>query len=451
MKRFFFRWLLALLVAPGICMAQANPSAMQKAISSLIQQKAIKRGFAANDPRINATLQAAGSALIGTAGAAAVVTLAGVTAPAWVTAAVVMGLGALFTAGVSLAIDGLASWFFNSDGSIGVAKDPPSVPMVQGGAYWSSGERYFAGDWLTAAKPHTECDPVNTDCSKQVWVKKLRNCTFVNADAVRCGIQTIWNGVCDAQCENEYNWGGMLITRKQTGAPANCSAGTFYDSARPTSCVSPTADSVLNVETKSPTDAVSTLTTQDLAKPINPSVLAGVADLAWKKASEQSGYAGVPYDPANPISTADAVEYQQANPASYPTVNDGVAPQPSSSTDPASSPWSLPNSSTSPSPTPTPTPGGETGGETPTDKPMIDWTIVGGSEAIPTQSVSATFTPTLFSAPTGCPAPITFEMMGKAHSISYGPFCDLMATLAPLFLALGAAAAALIFAEAFKP
>ena len=73
MKQFFVRWLIAVMMMPGFAQAQAVPAtAMQKTVSSLIQNKAIQRGFAANDPRIGATLQKAGSGIAGAAAAAAV-------------------------------------------------------------------------------------------------------------------------------------------------------------------------------------------------------------------------------------------------------------------------------------------------------------------------------------------------------------------------------------------
>jgi hypothetical protein len=80
----------------------------------------------------------------------------------------------------------------------------------------------------------------------------------------------------------------------------------------------------------------------------------------------------------------------------------------------------------------------------------IDWTIQGNTESVQKQSVPVSYTPTIFAAPTGCPAPIPFAMFGTTYNISWQPACDLMATLAPIFLATGAAAGALIFARSLK-
>jgi hypothetical protein len=72
------------------------------------------------------------------------------------------------------------------------------------------------------------------------------------------------------------------------------------------------------------------------------------------------------------------------------------------------------------------------------------------AEKIPQQSVPVTFNPVSFAAPGGCPAPISYTMFNKAYTLSYQPMCDLMTTLCPLFLALGAAAAAWIFMEGLR-
>lgn len=80
----------------------------------------------------------------------------------------------------------------------------------------------------------------------------------------------------------------------------------------------------------------------------------------------------------------------------------------------------------------------------------IDWTIPSSTETIQKQSVPVTYTPTIFQSATGCPAPIEFAMFGKSYYISWQPACDLMVTVSPIFLATGAAAAALIFARSLK-
>lgn len=425
MRLFFIRWLVAILVSPGLCFAQAVPTRMQSTISGIIQQKMSTRGFSSNDPRWGATLQSAGSTIVGAAAAAAVVTIAGVTAPAWITAAATVALTALFAAGIDLAIDGV-HWMLNSDGSVTASSSGGSsglLPMTTGGSYWSAsgyGNIILAGSATGAI---------------------IARQNLLNPDQSKMGACT--GDASSYSCQFSYPGGGGLTAIGaiyfDTGAPMSCAGGTADVNSV---CVSPTVSA--STSTVSASAAVAQLSAADSAKPINPAVTAAIADAAWKTAAAQPGYTGVPYDAADPITAADASTYQSAHPSSTPTVGDAVSPQTAPSGGSAASPFTLPNSAAAPALAPgaTPAVNAPTSG--------IDWAIPATGDSIPTQAVPVTYTPTIFTSATGCPSPISFVMMGKSYAISYQPACDLMTTLSSIFLACGAAAAALIFAEALK-
>ena len=76
------------------------------------------------------------------------------------------------------------------------------------------------------------------------------------------------------------------------------------------------------------------------------------------------------------------------------------------------------------------------------------------AETIPSSDIPIAYVPTFFAGGSGCPAPfpLAFSIAGRAFSfsISNQPLCDLMSTLAPIFLALFAAAAALVFMDGMK-
>ncbi len=78
------------------------------------------------------------------------------------------------------------------------------------------------------------------------------------------------------------------------------------------------------------------------------------------------------------------------------------------------------------------------------------WGDGGTPPAIPQTNIAVTYTPLSFAGAGSCPADVTFAMLGKSYAISWSPMCGLMQTLAPIFLALGAAAAALIFMDGLK-
>lgn len=425
-NQFLLRWLVTLMVLPGIVQAQAVPaSLMQRAIAGITQSKMATRGFASNDPRWGATLQANGSAIAGGAAAAAVVTAAGVTAPAWVTAGAVIALGALFTAGINLAIDGI-KWLFNSDGSITTSSSPAAPQLLAGQCFRNATGGQCYGSITDVLTGGSGAPPAITN-QYGTYSFTLGNLTCAPLP-----------GLCTLPLN-------ALLSRPDHTASSfvysTYSATVRIESGTPLPVVNPDVMAG-GPSTVSPTAAIAALSDADKAKPANPDILAAIADQAWKQAAQQPGYAGYPYDAANPITAADAAAWQAANPQAWPTVGDIVAPQPTSSG--SSSPFSLPNSVADPAPsTGTDKPPAETG-------TTFDWSIPNTGEAITKQAVPVSYVPTVFAAPTGCPAPVTFTMFGKQYAIAYSPFCDLMTTLAPIFLACGAAAAALIFAESLK-
>lgn len=404
--RFFFRlflvrWLLVLMVVPGVCSA-LDPTPMQKSVAALIQSKAAQRGISASDPRLNPTMNAIGSSVAGTAAAAAVVTAAGVTAPAWITAAVVMGLGALFTAGISLAVDKIAAWWFDSDGSIKVAV-PSSAPSA-------------------------------VDYSVPVYPKNP-------ADAAACSTSMIYNW-CD---ETGPSYSGCLPPWAQN--PTNsCRPGWAPDGKTSTTFVeamdragysytlkTPPAE----MQTKTAADAVASLTEEEKAAPLNPQVLAAIADQAWKTASEQPGYDGIPYSSSHPITTADAVAVQQASPATYPTVGDAVAPVAAPAGQPSAAPWTPAVSAPVAQPQPQPQP--EPGETTNPDSKPIDWGVFTPPTLEGTPTIESILDPLFnlwpawssFSFPahqSECPTP-SFSLPNSVlngHTLHFTQMCDFL-------------------------
>lgn len=71
------------------------------------------------------------------------------------------------------------------------------------------------------------------------------------------------------------------------------------------------------------------------------------------------------------------------------------------------------------------------------------------AETIPKIEVPVTYTPTVFQSAGGCPSNITFQAYGT-RTLEVSGLCDLMTTLYPIFMALGAAAAALIFMQGLR-
>ena len=440
MIKILLRWLLALMLLPGFVYAQALPaSTMQRAVAAVMEKKMAARGFASNDPRWAATLQSSGSQVVGAVVAAAAVTAAGITAPAWLTVAGTVALGALLGYGIDLAVDGI-KWMINGDGSVtysppgssGGSSPPESGgAMTSGGAYYNQGEVY-GGSGANVSKEHTTLT--------------YPGMTFVGGHYDESGNFWYWvddPGSAGGHCAPYPHCNGMMTLKQNSGAPANCGAGMVYvGSCR---ALTPTGSSApATPVTKSPTDAVAALSETDKATPLNPEVIAKIADAIWRKAASQPGYVGVPYDATNPITTSDAAAIQQSNPQNWPTVGDATAPQQAPAGQAASQPWTLPNSAAEPVVNPGTTPA------QPTPASGLDWAIPGTSETIERKVFQINYSPVGFKVASGCPAPIEYRMFEQNYQLAYGPFCDLMEYLYPLFIAMGAISAAFIFANSLK-
>ncbi|WP_426342801.1 virulence factor TspB C-terminal domain-related protein [Pseudoduganella sp. S-14] len=419
MRKRFMCWLMVIMMLPGVASAQILPATkVQRAVAALIEKNMTRRGFASNDPRWAATLRNTGSGIAGAAAAAAVVTAAGITAPAWVTAAAIAGLGALFAVGIDLAVDATLKWIQGPDGSV-------TLKGVSGGTYvpLPGQEWIWIGGYPAGQGFPLDSNKGSEGACNAYWGKPNSLYIVVSSSAYSC-----------------------LLRMKPEYQPAADSSQSMLNIGTINNSVDPNyVPDGSGSMTGSPTQAVASLSDADRAKPVNPELIAKIADAAMQKAASTPGYEGVPYDAADPITIQDAISYRQASPDAWPTVGDITSPQVAPSTSPGASPWALPNSASEPVAPPTganPTP--------PISAPTFDWSIPNFGSSIEKQTVPVSYVPTVFAAPTGCPSPITFTMFGKSYSIGYGPFCDLMATLAPIFLACGAAAAALIFAESLK-
>jgi hypothetical protein len=324
----------------------AQPSNVSRAVSGVLQDGMRTRGFAANDPRFGNTIARISPQLSGVAGTAAAVTVAGVTAPGWVSIGAAIVIGAVVTYAVNLALNGLVSWLFRSDSKIDESGAPTVVPtstvMTAGGAYWKvsfhSGNIHIdlaGGDGEAVARQgHFE------------YLSQSGQSTQ-NYNAPTCYVST-----------NQVSCGAIFAIYNPSGAPGSCVAGTMYKNG---SCgaytfASPTAIPAATAVTV-PT-AVSHIPASDLDKPLNPAIVAGLANQAWQRAASQPGYDGLPYPQSNPITSAEVSTWTQANPQYSPSVRDFVSPNPTTTANPQ--PWALPTNPTATTTTPATTPNANT-------------------------------------------------------------------------------------------
>lgn len=340
MKKLFLVVMCWILTANS-AFSQAVPvSRIQSALSGVIQQKALKRGFAANDPRYIGTIKDVSAGIAGTAASAATITAIGVTAPAWITFAVAAGVGTLVSYGVYLAIDGTVKWLFKSN-SVDIPGTDGQIDssngMVKGGPHWvATASRYVDGKFLNSTIYSADGLAAGLQAASAVGYPGPVTCTS-NTAAISVTCTT--NG---SPKSNAYF--------QSSGAPDTCAKGTMVSAG--TAGCSPfnypyTAPGATPAQTDVPLQtAVTALPVAELQKPLNPEVLANVANAAWRNAAAQPGYQGLPYAASDPITASEVAQWRTTNPDRYPTVGDAVAPQPS-----ANSPWQLPISPTATSQT----------------------------------------------------------------------------------------------------
>lgn len=341
------RWLIVimlLLFSLHSVAATVPVSNMQNAVSGVVQARMKARGFASNDPRYVGTLINVGSAIAGAAAAGAAVTFAGVTAPAWASAGIVAGLGAALTYAFNLAADSAYKWLINSDGTIttsgistsggatGTDTGTNYLPMAQGGSYYQTA--YGSDVW--------KCGSAYSCANAYA---QFRYGSDLSSLTYRNNSQGIWFYSITIKSYTSGVWEVLGVQSYGSGAPSSCAAGTNYKGG---SCV--TVPGYVappsNLTSATLQSSINNIPSEDLSKQLNPTVLAALVNQAWMNAASQSGYSGVPYSYTDPVTVSDVQTWQSANPSTYPTVSQFVAPQPAPSGGTAATPFSLPTSET---------------------------------------------------------------------------------------------------------
>lgn len=377
LRNYIVALLISLLATQHVSAAALPVTSTQNAVSGVLQAKMVKRGFAQNDPRFASTLQAAGAAIAGAAASAAVVTAVGITAPAWVTAGLVVGLGVLFSYGINLAVDGV-KWLLNSNGTVtvGDSDTPAGVGLYIGGPYWAVGNAFGMGGEGASYGDGTVLNGTSYGTTPEL----------ANQAAMRNGgghDMTSWKFKCDpisgpsnslqTRCfwdlglkyaDGSSYWQEIPTTYYSSGSPVSSPTGAYNGGT-----FQATGTDLSKIKLNVP-DAVAALSAAEKTKPVNPALIATLADNAWKNAASQPGYNGLPYQATDPITTAEAQAWRDANPANWPTIGDVVAPQPAPAGGNASTPFTLPNFSQPVSSVDTNT--GSNTGTNPSTQPQIN-------------------------------------------------------------------------------
>lgn len=341
----------------------ATASKLAVAVGKSLLTKMKNQGFAANDPRFVPTLSAASVSLsdvaTAAAGAGGSVLLGAVGAPVWLTLAAGFAVGA----GLQLAMDyampnlpqpvatGSNNPYMNVSAGSGLPTfnytttvtnpNPDTAPrgLISTDSLWYFGsptgystvQDYVS--WFNSLPMPTYTQimvNVNvglTSYSYNATSKQVTASVLYTYDMIDCRTDIYPNDV-KPSCT------GMVRHQSATAAklPGTCPSGSSW-STLTFQCLPPPTVTVTQTKTGTPQDlANGTFSINDGigASPLNPQIVADLANKAWQQAAAKPGYTGVPYSIYDPVSSWDVAQSYstQNNPNGdiYPTVQDSLSP-----------------------------------------------------------------------------------------------------------------------------
>lgn len=360
-------------LAQAIPVAPAANFVLNRAIGGVLTKVAVKRGFAANDPRIAATLASTGNVIAGVnvASTVAGVGLAVAGAPVWLTVAAGLGIFALGSVisgvnatikldGDAIIVDASKSVPSRSDLPLGLQpanlpwdqqlqtgtniyrlpdcfptqgcyfyKPLPTGPLPFQKNFQSSDTRYgsvaFVYYSLQELKekylplPKTIVTSSYTVSDNFTWNVEPRFETSDNGIVRLIGSvayeRKCVSGICTSIDElgNFRNWANITLTPTVRQMDSVDERIIIDPIARPN-------------RFKNLDDAIQAI--PDIAKSENlsPDFLAKLVDQAWVKAASQPDYQGVPYSTAQPVTTSDVATWASENPENQPKIGDLLTP-----------------------------------------------------------------------------------------------------------------------------
>ncbi|WP_156437484.1 MULTISPECIES: virulence factor TspB C-terminal domain-related protein [Burkholderia] len=437
------RALLAMLILFGgvaaskAASAQALPNTVGSAIAEGIKSTLVRRGFAANDPRILATVEQVGARVIPLVGA----TGAGAT---WLS---VLGRLNPWIASGLLIYEGI-KWITNKDGSVTmqVAPPPPNSygGIVKGGAYWVSGGYIGSDPYAVGFQAVT---PTNADGGWTVWT--FNENTTSGSESRKAYSYTMHHanycpsGGCQAAT--------VYVDFQASGAPVTCPGGSYarngacspytFGSKNPSGVTTKTLPSIEQAYESLPQTAKSAAMAPELA--------AEAANRLWRDAAMQPNFKGEPWLASDPVTAPDLSPIATNKPNSWPRTSAINTPVPTST-----NPIALPGQQS---------PGSGNGGDgTPSTEATDICALHPDSSAcaplgsasevdVSRKEQSVAISPRSIGLMSGsCPEPYQVSVMGADLSFSYEPICTVAIKLRPLVLILCALAAALIFCTGLK-
>lgn len=362
--------LLISLLLSNSAFGQANPyikptEKVGGAIASGIEQGLIKRGFAANDPRIGNTIAAVSKRV-------PVLTAAAGSGATWLR--LIARLSPYATAALLVA-EGLR-WFFKADGTVESKKDSPAVVpgAINAGqkAYYSDNagggihptiEQAFLAVAYIKAPSATANSIAYSQSSVGRWLGYVMGSTSANGQQV-----------------NLFGYSSVYVS--ETIAVTSCPINYYLNGGQCVAIPWPASYYDPQPQTKShpsPQAAFDDLPSAAKNSPLSEEILSDIANRLWRDAASQPGFDGVPFSTSQPVSPPDFAPHKSSHPEDWPQTSELNNPAPtftSSVADPTPNPNQVTPNQSSPMASLGPDPGVTEPAipDTPTDifQPVID-------------------------------------------------------------------------------
>ncbi|CAB3762447.1 hypothetical protein [Paraburkholderia humisilvae] len=327
----------------------------QTETSGLLYKKLGVKGMSPTDPAVTRTVQGVEQVAAGVA----VGRLA--FGGGWLGIVAGAVINAVVFAAVALGLDNLVKWLFGSGNSV-TATTTGTVAPPDGSFFYFSDTRVWPEKCGQLLEKDFLTDTAAANAELAAGGKSGAPVVCSGVDPAKV-VQYILdscdgNGNCTTHGINPIDGSTInngLKFQKSFGIPPNLVDAPAGGDGSPV---------ISDYET-----AVANLPESEKSQPVNPELAADVVNALWQQASQLPGYAGVAYDPSNPVTTQEAADWQAANPAYTPTVGDAVGTGTGSGTQgqtgSGGSVGALPinNSPGSADPTPGVNPGTDTGTE----------------------------------------------------------------------------------------
>ncbi|VVD71683.1 hypothetical protein PEP31012_00638 [Pandoraea eparura] len=355
--------LVAQVAQAQALLAPVENLVINRAQAAIISRVAIARGFAANDPRIAATLtsMSQASTALSVVSTGAAVGLGFLGAPVWLTIAAGVGIlaagSAIYAGNVTLSR--------SFDGKTVTAQQP--VPQGVGSGYVNvpaadPGGGYMVDPWSWAASVgipvyHTvSCMPSDSQCVAFPAAPAVGQKNF---DFVAGSLELIPNTISQVQQYEQYyetfvansglsnspgadqiqsvsvywvpNADGTSQTLTKTVSRLRFTCDATSCTWQPKTTVTPLTNyaigpGVLPISGTDLATIYQSLSPSSLSQPLTTGTLAQLVNQTWQQAAAQPGYQGLPYSVTQPVTATDVAPWAQENPSAMPNVSDLFRP-----------------------------------------------------------------------------------------------------------------------------